>query len=234
MIIRIGLENNFERRSLAWALDLPGCFAYGVTASEALAGMPKAVLGYKAWLDSHTADSWVSDLTDFDIRLAETFEDYTIDGDYEPAESGYEVDAFFRHDWKPLRKSDIQQGLHLLKWSRADLMEVVNAVPPERFEELLPGERWSIRGILAHIANTEFWNLSHLDLTSGRKEDLPPETMERLQFARSLLDAALPELTDSTLVTGRQGEFWSPRKLLRRAVWHELDHTNHILKLLSV
>jgi hypothetical protein len=27
VIIRIGLENNFEHRSLAWALDLPGCFA---------------------------------------------------------------------------------------------------------------------------------------------------------------------------------------------------------------
>ncbi len=105
MIIRIGLENNFERRSLAWALDLPGCFAYGVTASEALAAMPKAVLGYKAWLESHTSRSWVSQIsTDFDIRLAEAFEDYTIDKDFELAESGYEVDAFFRHDWKPLRK----------------------------------------------------------------------------------------------------------------------------------
>ena len=87
MIIRIGLENNFERRSLAWALDLPGCFAYGVTASEALAAMPKAVLGYKAWLESHTSQSWLADLGDFDIRLAEAFEDYTIDKDFELAES---------------------------------------------------------------------------------------------------------------------------------------------------
>ena len=233
MIIRIGLENNFERRSLAWALDLPGCFSYGANPSEALAGMPKAVLGYKAWLESHTGESWVADLTDFDIRLMETFEDYTIDGDFELSESGYEVDAFFRHDWKPLLKSDIQRGLQLLKWSRVDLMEVVTAVPPERLDQLLPGERWSIRGILAHVANTEFWYLSHLNLTSGRKEDLPAETMERLQFARSLLDASLPQLADTTLVNGRQGEFWSPRKVLRRTVWHELDHTNHILKLLS-
>jgi hypothetical protein len=26
-------------------------------------------------------------------------------------------------------------------------------------------------------------------------------------------------------------EFWSPRKLLRRAVWHERDHTTHIRRL---
>jgi hypothetical protein len=31
---------------------------------------------------------------------------------------------------------------------------------------------------------------------------------------------------------GTDGEFWSPRKLLRRAVWHERDHTEHIRKLL--
>jgi hypothetical protein len=32
---------------------------------------------------------------------------------------------------------------------------------------------------------------------------------------------------------GTDGEFWSPRKLLRRAVWHERDHTGHIRKLLA-
>lgn len=32
---------------------------------------------------------------------------------------------------------------------------------------------------------------------------------------------------------GENGEFWSPRKLLRRAIWHERDHTNHILQLLK-
>ncbi len=233
MIIRIGLENNFEHRSLAWALELPGCFAYGANASEALAGMPRAVIGYKAWLESHTSESWIADLGDFDIRLVETFEDYTIDQDFEIAQEGYEVDAFFRHDWKPLRGIDIQRGHKLLKWSRMDLMELVGAIPQERFDLLQPGEKWSIRGILGHIARSEFWYLSNLNLASGRREDLPSDVFESLQHTRSLLDAILPKLEDSTLVCGRSGEFWSPRKMLRVAIWHELDHTNHILKLLS-
>lgn len=163
----------------------------------------------------------------------ETFEDYTIDKDFEPAEKGYEVDAFFRHDWKPLTRVDITRGLQLLKWSRSDLMEVVDAVPQERFDLALPGEKWSIRGILGHIARSEFWYLSRLDLASSDRADLPGETFEQLQDARALLDAALPALEGSELVRGRNGEFWSPRKLLRLAIWHELDHTNHILKLLS-
>lgn len=233
MIIRIGLENNFEHRSLAWALDLPGCFAYGGSGSEALAGMPRAVLGYKAWLESHTPESWIADLGDFDIRLVETFEDYTIDGNFELAESGYEVDAFFRHDWKPLRKTDIERGMQLLKWTRVDLMELVSAIPSDRFDLELPGEKWSLRGVLGHVARSEFWYLSRLDLASGRREDLPSDVFESLPFVRAQLDAILPTLEDCSLVTGKSGEFWSPRKLLRVAIWHELDHTNHILKMLS-
>jgi len=30
-----------------------------------------------------------------------------------------------------------------------------------------------------------------------------------------------------------EGEIWSPRKALRRAVWHERDHTEHIRKILG-
>ena len=234
MIIRIGLENNFEHRSLAWALDLPGCFAYGGSGSEALAGMPKAVLGYKTWLESHTSESWIADLCDFDIRLVETYEDYCIDEDFGIAETGYEVNAWFHNDWKPLSSLEIQHGLNLLKWSRVDLMELVSAVPQDHFDRILPEERWSIRGILGHIAGAEYWYLSRLDLASGRREDLPSEVLERLPYVRAQLDGILPTLEDSSQVIGQNGEFWSPRKLLRRALWHELDHTNHILKLFSV
>jgi hypothetical protein len=233
MIIRVGLENNYEQRSLAWALDLPGCFCYGVGPSDALGALPKAVLGYKAWLEGHSSESWVTDLADFDIRLVETFEDYTVDEDFEIAEAGYEVNAWFHQDWKPLCKVDIHKGMNLLKWSRADLMELVNAIPQNRFDLVVPNEKWSIHGVLGHIAGAEFWYLSRLDLASGSREDLPKDVFERLHHVRSILDAALPTLEDSTQVCGENGEFWSPRKMLRRALWHELDHTNHILKLLS-
>jgi hypothetical protein len=30
------------------------------------------------------------------------------------------------------------------------------------------------------------------------------------------------------------GEFWSPRKALRRALWHERDHIDHINKLIAM
>jgi len=49
---------------------------------------------------------------------------------------------------------------------------------------------------------------------------------------RANLLEILPGLAGSSRVVGVSGEFWSPRKLLRRAVWHEYDHIAHIRKLL--
>jgi hypothetical protein len=35
MIFRIGIENNNDDRSIAWSLEHPGCFAYGVNSEQA-------------------------------------------------------------------------------------------------------------------------------------------------------------------------------------------------------
>jgi hypothetical protein len=50
---------------------------------------------------------------------------------------------------------------------------------------------------------------------------------------RTRLAEALPNLEGMSKVVGKDGEFWSPRKVVRRALWHERDHTFHILKLLQ-
>lgn len=55
MLIRIGMENNNEGHSLAWALDYPGCFAYGADQAEALVRLPPALLKYENWIKGHTA-----------------------------------------------------------------------------------------------------------------------------------------------------------------------------------
>ncbi len=35
-------------------------------------------------------------------------------------------------------------------------------------------------------------------------------------------------------VIGLEGEIWGPRKMLRRAPWHERDHTEHIRKAVTI
>ncbi len=230
MRIRIGLENNYQGRSLAWALDFPGAFAYGADGSEAILNLPRGLLQYQTWANRHAGREWVA-LGDFDLRLEETWQVYTINRQMEPAEEGYEVNAWFRDDWRPLSEGEIERGLELLRWSRADLLAVAGELPQEKLDAEYPGERWSIRGVLMHIGGAEWWYLDRLGLAMERSE-LPKDAFARLAVTRGRLEEVLPRLAGSKQVVGVDGEFWSPRKLLRRSLWHELDHIAHITKLL--
>ncbi len=67
---------------------------------------------------------------------------------------------------------------------------------------------------------------------NGERSSLPKDPFQRLEVVRQRLIEALPSLAGSKQVLGVDGELWSPRKLLRRALWHEMDHIGHIVELL--
>ncbi len=232
MKFHIGIENNNEGiRSIAWMLEHPGCYAYGANEQDALANSPAAIRAYAAWIGSH-GEAWLPADADIELRVEQVWEDYRINEEYERvAEDGYDVDPFFEHDWKPLTAADIERGLKMLVWSRADLLEILETLTPAQWAYKKEGERWDIAGIVKHIGGAEWWYMDRLGLTFPRA-DVPAEPLERLQKARGLANRILPSLEDSKLVLGVDGEFWSPRKALRRALWHERDHTEHIRKLL--
>ncbi len=236
MLIQIGLENNIEGRSLAWALDFPGCFAYGADGAEALLKMPRAFIQYANWMGSHTPDSWLADLGDFDVRLVDTWECYSINEKLEVVPQGEgtdEINAWFRQDWLTLTETDVQRGLALLDWSRADLLASVDGLSAQQLDEERPRERWSINGILNHVGGAEWWYMDRLGLARIPREQVSKVPTERLAQVRARFKELLPTLVGVDLALGKAGEFWSPRKMLRRAVWHELDHVEHIRKLIS-
>jgi hypothetical protein len=107
-MFRIGLENNTEGRSQAWMLGHPGCFAYGADGAAAFQAIPQAIRDYHDWISAHTSDNWLAG-TDDEYHLDETWECYTINDKYELADEGYEVNAWFRHDWVPLSAEDIER-----------------------------------------------------------------------------------------------------------------------------
>lgn len=234
MQIKIGLENGYEGRSLAWALDHPGCFAYGSDGPAAVVNMAAAFLLYKGWIGQHTSDSWLADVQDVHVRLVETWEVYEIDADFETVPLGdIRINAWFRHDWKPLTRLEVKRGLQVLAFSRADLLKKYQNLSDEILDRTYPGERWSIRGILRHIATAEFWYLDRLGLSGMNRRDLPEDVFESLEIVRRRAMEALSAAEGSKQVVGVSGEFWSPRKVLRRIAWHELDHNEHIQKLLE-
>jgi hypothetical protein len=230
MVFRVGLENNIEGHSLAWVLGHPGCFVTGRSAEDALERLPVAIENYITWIQQNATHPWL-DLGEVEYQVEESWEDYRINEQFELVEGeGYEINAWFLDDWKPLTEADIQRGLQLLQWSRVLLLESTAGLNTAQLEQIQPGERWSIYGILRHVGGAEWWYLDRLGLAPPR-EQVPEEPFERLEKVRALLAGQLVSWRDHHHVVGIEGEFWSPRKLLRRAVWHELDHVNHIQRL---
>ena len=234
MQILTGLENGMDGRYLAWALEHPGGYAYGADSTSAVGNMVAAFEIYKEWVSRHTGESWLASIHEVEVHLDEVWDSYNIDDEYNTISSGgYEVNAWFRYDWKPLTGLEIQRGLKVLSFSRADLLPMVQRLADEVLDRTYPGERWSIRGVLRHIANAEHWYMDRLNLAGIERSGLPEDVCERLALVRSRLEQILPTLEGVDLVRGRAGEFWSPRKMLRRSAWHELDHIEHIGKLLA-
>lgn len=231
MSFRVGLEKSLVGPCIAWVLGHPGCFSAGLTSEQALDNLPVAIQNYIEWIYQNDNQPWLG-LGNFEFHVEETWQVYRINEEYDLAEEGYDMNAWFLHDWKPLTNDDIQRGLKLLSWSRALLLSTVSDLKIETLEKQFPGERWSIHGILGHVGGAEWWYLDRLGMSFPRQE-VPQDPMQRLEVVRNLLNETLPRLDGSKLVLGVDGEFWSPRKLLRRAVWHELDHVTHIQKLLS-
>jgi hypothetical protein len=232
MIFRIGIENNNDGiRTIAWALEHPGCFAYGDNTDQAIGNLPDAIFNYVSWATTRGAD-WVA-ADQIELAIDETFECYPIDEKtFERVEEGgYMVESWFLHDWKPLTALEIERALKILSWTRDDLLATVKHLAPEKLAATYPGERWDINGILRHVGGAEWWYMERL----GRafpQSDVPQAPFERLEKVRAALVDLLPQLEGVQQVVGLEGEFWSPRKVLRRAVWHERDHIDHIRKLI--
>ena len=232
MIFRVGIENNNEGyRSIAWVLEHPGCFAYGADGDSALAALPATIRAYSEWIARHER-SWV-DASTFELQVEDTWTDYNIDETYDRNDKSdyYMVDAWFQHDWKPLTTTDIERGLKLLAWSRKDLSDLLDTLSPAQWAYKPDNERWDIAGIVKHIGGAEWWYLDRLGLAFPR-EEVPDEPLARMEKVRARMNEVLPTLEGMNKVMGASGEFWSPRKVLRRALWHERDHTEHIRKLI--
>ncbi len=233
MIFQVGVENNNEGRSIAWALEHPGCFAYGINADGAVLNLESALSKYAGWILHHDTRTWLSFSDDeIEIVINGTWDVYYINDDLDKATEadGYSVDSFFPYDWKPLTTLEIRHGLAMLTWSRDDLLRSIQGLSPEKLEATYSGERWSINGILGHVGGAELWYLDRLGLAFPR-DQMPEAPLLRLEKVRRQFASALIKLDGVKRVVGVDGEFWSSRKLLRRALWHERDHTEHIRKL---
>jgi uncharacterized damage-inducible protein DinB len=215
------VEEN-EGRWIAHVPDLPGCFAQRANRDETVQAIPETVVSYIAWCEGHGIR--ISGLSD-PMIVAEVIRTWE-------SEEGYEVNAFFASDRPPLSMDELPQFEMLFRATRKDLMGVLEGLDADDLAREFPGERWDIAGVLRHVARAEWWYLDRLGLAFSSAE-LPEEPFESLEKVRAHMLAKLPELAKWRGVVTLAGETWSARKVLRRALWHERDHTDHINKLRS-
>jgi predicted RNase H-like HicB family nuclease len=225
MAYRIAIEDMEQDHFVAWALDLPGCFSTARTQEEAFALAPASISRYFTWLKNYGYRNLPRG-SRVEVEKVENFKSYVSEG-------MYVVNAFFEDDKKPLSEEEIEVGLWVLKCTREDLFDTTDRISDEKLNKTIPNQvHGTIMGILEHIAWSEWWYFDRLNLAFPR-EQMPSDKFEMLKFVRKHTFAKFPELIDSDLVIPRSGERWSPRKLLRRTLWHERDHTHHIEKLMA-
>jgi len=228
MLIRVGIEHNIEARTLAWALDFPGCFAYGADEAEALLQLPYNLLQFDYWVRLHTDQPWF-ELGNMDFHIDESFETFEVPFKQEP----YIVNAFFKDDLRPLTVEETEQALQVFTWQHQELLAGIEFADPAQLDLIKEGEHWSILGILRHLACAEVWYLQVLGI-----EAQPPNeelsAVEKIEYSYQLVLEKLPKLTESEVVTKFSEESWTARKFVRRLLWHRRVHIDHIKKLLGV
>lgn len=209
-----------DRKWVAHVPDLPGCYAADTNREKAIQSIPDAIQEYVLWCESHGIR--ISGLTG-PMMVAEVIRAWDF-------EDGVEVNAFFASDRPPILSEELKEYELLLSATRKDLVSVIQGVSPEEMNREFEDERWSILGVLAHVARAELWYLDRLGLALPKAE-LPAGPLDALTTVREHLLAKLPALVKQTGVVTIGGETWSARKVLRRALWHERDHVEHINKL---
>lgn len=208
-----------DRRWIAHVPDLPGCFTTHDQRDQAINLIPKAIESYVAWAADHSFR--ISGLSG-PMLVSEVIRAWRYEDDYE-------VNAFFAADRPPLMSDEMDEFEQLLLACRADLQATLEGLETEDMDQELSGD-WSIARVLNHVAMTEQWYFDRMGigLPSG---ELPQSPLERLVRVRENTLARLPDLGKRVGVVTLSGETWSARKVMRRTLWHERDHTEHMHKL---
>lgn len=224
MLYRLGTEDIEPNHWVAWVLDLPGCFSAARNLEDAVAGARSEIAAYVEWLGSYGLGAPAFD-GEIQTDVVQSFRSFVSEGDYI-------VNAFFEDDRRPVSEDEVQSGLSLLVCTRRDLLNVIEPVSPKQLDASIPGEvQGSIRGILKHVAWAEWWYLDRLDLAFPDAE-MPRDVMAMLKRVRTHTTNTWPGFVNSPQITERVGEKWSPRKVVRRTLWHERAHTRQILRYL--
>jgi predicted GNAT family acetyltransferase len=215
--LRVWLESGYDGgRFGAWLLDVPGAFGAAVSRDLAISQSSAALGWFRDWLQRH------GEMLDVAFGWPEVVEE-------RPSEvvAGYERHAIFEDDARDVTADDIDATVRRLGFARADVLDLRPSL--SRLDSR-DGERGA-DDVLRHVAAVDMWLGSRLD--AAARYDGPPWQADgsmHLAQTRAWADANLRALF-ARRVEARadtKGERWTLRKVVRRYVYHAIDHLREL------
>ncbi len=216
--LRSGIENLEPNCWVLSVFDLIGCYSSGRSEEEAVAQAGNRVRQYFEWLGKKDGNPAPFEES-VRVLIAERMEAYPC-----PKDPALPVHAFFEDDARPLRPWDLDMAGRLLDWSRQDFLRLSGALLPDSLSQPENAPNWkTLDDLFAHMWETENTILNRMGAPAD-PADMPGDAVGRLQAVRARFKEKLPDWAEADILIEDFGEKWSPRKALRRVLWHERDH----------
>jgi GNAT superfamily N-acetyltransferase len=225
--LRLGLEPGYDGgRFGAWLLDVPGAFGWARNEGAAISQSMSVAGWWREWLARH-GDAWPID----PFGASEVVETVAAS-----VRDGYERNATFDADRAVLTGDALEAAIRRLDYARADLLALADVLGDR--ELATDGDERTAGAVLRHLADVEIWLGSRLDPGArydGRLDE--PDDRGHLASTRSWATANLRRLhaTDPAAErTDGKGETWTLAKVVRRYVYHAVDHLRELDHRLAV
>ena len=221
--MKIYVEGHPDTHWMAHVLEEPGCIWIASDQDKLLAGGPQAVALYKNWLELN-GEPRLNIIQDLKLEIAEVKEIPRL------GISGTTV-ALFTPDFNPIYKEEIATVIRRLGYARRELLELVT-LHQKTMDWPPPNGKRTLRQNLEHIRDCQGYYLSRLlgkdNLESRFSGPWPQDTLESLHWmhenAARILFEWPPTLYGGVYKAEKPLEDWTPRKMLRRILEHELEH----------
>lgn len=231
------LETADDGMCMAHVAELPGCFVRAPEQEAALRLLPMAIADYYDWLRRHGEPAPLP-AEPVEVEVAGESPGW---GPFDPGDTA----ALFPPDREPTTLEEMERYFRLMAHNRTDLLALVQEPTDDLLDWRPDPEAYNLRRVLRHIGNADQWYVSRivppetLPAEWEEDEDLPP--FEFLEMARRTAVARLRRLTEEersgvfypTVWTDHPEEPWTARKVLRRTLEHEREHTEQAREILA-
>lgn len=221
MRIRAAMEYNDEG-VLLWLLDYPGAAARGASLEEAKGKAGAEAASWSRWAEETIFPAPTEGAFDVDVTEWKQSRLLVADAD---------SDMIFEAEKKPFLPGEYRKLKELTLRSARDFLRLYESIP-EKDRPLAP-QRESFYGPVPRTARQMYDHTNgvtayYLGEVGVEAQNLP-DIWEGRRVALEQLEEQ-PELWKNPVFTGSYDEQWSPKKVLRRFLWHDRIHAKAMFR----